>query len=111
MVTANTSEWSYEYLPYTVTEADGSESELPNYRIFPDDNPELYIAETNEHLPGDVQEGHARLVTAAPQLLEALEYFFNIMHDYRSSVRKGYVKQALDQSRTAILRATGRAYA
>jgi len=58
-----------------------------NYRIFPDDNPELYIAETNEHLPGELQEDDTRLITAAPQLLEALEYFFNIMHDYQSSVR------------------------
>jgi hypothetical protein len=46
---------------------------------------------------------------AASQLLEALEYFFNIMHDYQSSVRKGYVKHALDQARAAILKATGRA--
>ena len=46
---------------------------------------------------------------AAPELLTALEYFFNIMHDYQSSVRKGYVKHALDLARTAILKATGRA--
>ena len=109
MVTANTPEWSYEYLPYTVTQEDGTEGDLPNYRIFPDDAPEHYISETNEHLPGELQEDHARLITAAPQLLEALEYFFNIMHDYQSSVRKGYVKHALDQARIAILRATARA--
>jgi hypothetical protein len=46
---------------------------------------------------------------AASQLLGALEYFFNIMHDYPSSARKGYVKFALNQARAAILKATGRA--
>jgi len=46
--------------------------------------------------------------SAAPQMLEALEYFFNIMHDYRSSASKGYVRYALDQARAAILKATGR---
>jgi len=30
-----TSEWHFEYLPYTVTEADGSERELPHFRIYP----------------------------------------------------------------------------
>jgi len=108
-MTTPTPEWHYEYLPYTVTESDGSERELPNYRIFPDDAPEEYIAETNEHLPGDVQESHALLIAAAPQLLDALSYFFNIMHDYASSAEKGYIEVALDQARVAILRATGRA--
>ena len=108
-MTTQTLEWHYEYLPYTVTEADGSERELPNFRIYPlDDSPELYIAETNEYLPGDVQEAHAQLISAAPQLFEALEYFFNIMHDYKSSVQKGYVSQALDQARAALATAKGR---
>ena len=109
-MTTPTVEWSYEYLPYTVTEPDGSERELPNYRIFPDDAPpDEYIAETNEHLPGEVQEAHALLIAAAPELFAALEYFFNIMHDYTSSVRKGYVRHALDQARAAIAKAQGRA--
>jgi hypothetical protein len=108
MTALEKSQWSYEYLPYTVTEADGSERELPSYRIHPDDNPELYIAETNEHLPDDIQLGHARLIAAAPELLDALDYFFNIMHDYQSSRRKGYVKHALDKARAAIARATGK---
>jgi hypothetical protein len=72
MIALATAQWSYEYLPFTVTESDGSERELPNYRIYPDDNPEYYIAETNEHLPGDLQKAHARLVTASPKLLDAL---------------------------------------
>jgi hypothetical protein len=108
MVSTQTPEWHYEYLPYTVTETDGSERELPNFRIFPIDEPENYIAETNEHLPGDVQEAHALLITAAPDLFDALEYFFNTMHDYQSSVRKGYVKFALDKARAAIAKAKPR---
>lgn len=104
-----TPNWTYEYLPYTVTEADGSERELPNYRIHPaeGDDIEHYIAETNEHLPGEVQKAHAQLISAAPQLFEALEYFFNIMHDYASSRRKGYVTHALDMARSALSQAKG----
>ena len=108
-MTTQSIEWHYEYLPYTVTEADGSERELPNCRIYPlDDSPELYIAETNEDLPGEVQEAHAQLISAAPKLFEALEYFFNIMHDIESSKRKGYIKQAMDQARSALATAKGR---
>ena len=101
--------WGYEYMPYLMSEyADPSrEKEIPNYRIFPWDDPENYIAETNEHLPGDVQERHARVITAAPDLQEALHYFFNIMHDYQCSVRKGYVKLALEMARSALEKAKG----
>jgi hypothetical protein len=45
------------------------------------------------------------LIAAAPELHEALEFFFNIVHDYESSRRKGYVKLALDQARAAITKA------
>ena len=49
-------DWDYEYLPYLMSEfADPSrEKEIPNYRIFPTDDPENYIAETNEHLQGEL---------------------------------------------------------
>jgi hypothetical protein len=107
METTPTAQWSYEYLPYTVTEADGSERELPNYRVHPEDDPELYIAETNEHRPDDQQEAHARLISAAPDLLAALSYFFNIMHDYECSVRKGYVKLTFKMARSALEKAKG----
>jgi hypothetical protein len=107
-MTTPTPEWSVEYLPYTLTDADGTERELPNYRIAPYDEPELYIAETNEDLPDEVQAAHATLMSAAPQLLDALEYFFNIMHDFKSSFEKGYVEDAMKQARIAIARAHGR---
>jgi hypothetical protein len=101
--------WGYEYMPYLMSEsADPSrEKEIPHYRIFPWEDPEHYIAETNEHLPGEVQEAHALLISAAPDLRGALEYFFNIMHDYECSLRKGYVELALEMARSALEKAKG----
>jgi hypothetical protein len=48
-----------------------------------------------------------RLRNAAPDLQKALEYFFNIMHDYDSSRRKGYVRLAMDHARAALAKAKG----
>jgi len=101
--------WGYEYMPYVKPDAAGSDIDIPCYRIFPEQDPENYICETNEHLPGGEQEKHALMISAAPELFEALRYFFNIMHDYECSVRKGYVKLALDMARQALTRANGRA--
>lgn len=42
------------------------------------------------------------------ELLSTLTDFFNIMHDYESSVEKGYVLQAMERSRATIEQATGR---
>jgi hypothetical protein len=71
----------------------------------------LHIATVgNENQPdqsGEEITANARLIAAAPEMLETLEYFFNIMHDYESSRRKGYVKLALDQARAAIAKAKG----
>ena len=102
--------WHYEYLPYTMSESDDtkSEREIPNFRIFPVDDPENYIAETNEHLPGDTQERYALLIAAAPQLFDALEYFFNMLHDYQSSAHKGYIKHVMDLDPSALAAAEGR---
>lgn len=52
-------------------------------------------------------EANARLIVAAPKLLETLYTFFCIMHDYRSSILKGYVQQSLKQSSEVITEATG----
>jgi hypothetical protein len=70
------------------------------YADYPDSNlgvPQAYEFPAN-----------ARLIAAAPELLAALEYFYNIMRDYRSSVEKGYVKHALDMARDAIAKVEGR---
>jgi hypothetical protein len=75
MTTAfNSESWTYEYLPYIRTDFEDMsiEVEIPNFRIFPYEDPENYIAETNEHLPGDVQERHARMIVSAPALFDAL---------------------------------------
>jgi hypothetical protein len=103
-------DWHYEYLPYGTSESDDMKNvrEIPNFRIFPVDDPEHYIAETNEHLPGGTQERYALLIAAAPQLFDALEYFFNVLHDYQGSVRKGYVNHAMDLARSALAAAEGR---
>jgi len=47
------------------------------------------------------------LADAAPDLFYALDYFFNVMHDYQSSVEKGYVENALEKSRNALAKAKG----
>jgi hypothetical protein len=93
--------WGVEYLPYTAPDG----SEIPNFRIN-DANADT-VCETNENLPASVQEKAADLIAASPELLDTLDYFFNIMHDYKSSVRKGYVKHAMDLARAAIARAKG----
>jgi len=95
------SPWGVEYLPYTAEDG----SEIPNFRVN-DANGEA-VCETNEHLPAHVQEEAADLIAASAELLDALDYFFNIMHDYQSSVRKGYVKHAMDLARSAIAAAKG----
>jgi hypothetical protein len=59
--------WRIEYAPYT--NHDGRE--IPCFRIYPDDNDEACIAQTNEHLPRDIQERAANLIAAAPALLAA----------------------------------------
>ena len=46
-----------------------------------------------------------RLRKAAPDLYKALEYFFNIMHDYDSSRRKGYIRFAMEQARAVLAKA------
>ncbi len=97
--------WACEYLPYT--SQDGRE--IPCYRIYPPDAPDEYIAQTNEDLPDQIQRKHACLIAAAPELLDALEIFFNIMHDYESSLEKGYVTLAMDMARAALATAKGHA--
>ena len=94
--------WAYEYLPFFTTDTN---REIPNFRIFADDDSDGYIAETDENLSAGKQEQYAKLIAAAPDLYAALEFFFNIMHDYSSSARKGHVKFALQQARQALARA------
>jgi DNA polymerase IIIc chi subunit len=84
MTSTDTQIWTYEYQPYVAhdpreegihpdPELDPVEREIPCFRIYPEDRPEEYIAETNEHLPRDLQKRYARLIAAAPALLEAAQ--------------------------------------
>ena len=52
-------------------------------------------------------KANARLMAAAPELYDTLEYFFNIMHDYESSLQKGYVQHAMEMARAALTSAKG----
>jgi hypothetical protein len=76
-------------------------------------HPDIYIAEIAEQdsegrvASPDQQVANASLIASAPDLFDALEYFFNIMHDYKCSVRKGYVKIAFQKAREALARAKG----
>ncbi len=88
--------WKSEQLPCSCE----NDPESPHYRVV-DANWD-FVCATNENGPHDVQESIAALVADSPELLNALEFLVNIMHDYESSVRKGYVKHALELAQAAL---------
>lgn len=57
--------WLVEYVPYLKSGDDGANHEIPCFRIYPEDDPERWIAETNSDLPLEVQEEAALLVADA----------------------------------------------
>lgn len=65
------------------------------------------VGNPEQEQPREEITANARLIAAAPELLEALEHFFNIMHDYESSRRKGYISLAFDQARAVLAKARG----
>lgn len=95
--------WAYDYNPYAGQDG----CEIPAFEVLDAECNKVF--DTNEDTPAELQEANARLGAAAPTLLDALTYFFNIMHDYESSIEKGYVQQAMKQAKAAIDIATGRA--
>jgi hypothetical protein len=56
-----------EYCPYLKSDPDfpDVEHEVPCFRIFPEDDPERWIAQTNEDLPRQVQEEAALIMADA----------------------------------------------
>jgi hypothetical protein len=59
--------WFVEYSPYIKSDPDSPElgHEIPCFRIFPEDDPERWIAQTNEDLPREVQEEAALIMADA----------------------------------------------
>jgi hypothetical protein len=93
--------WVYQYNPYTSQEG----KEIPAFEVHGEEK----VCDTNEDRPCEEQEANARLIAASPELYDALENFFNIMHDYESSLSKGYVGHAMDLARAALTSAKGAA--
>jgi hypothetical protein len=91
--------WIYEYSPWKAQDG----SEIPAFEVHRAEK----VCDTNESCTVEEQEANARLIAAAPELYDALEHFFNIMHDYESSLRMGYVKHAMDMARAALTSAKG----
>ena len=59
--------WLVTYCPYFKSGPDCPEGirEIPCFRIFPEDDPERWIAQTNEDLPREVQEEAAVIMAEA----------------------------------------------
>jgi hypothetical protein len=59
--------WLVAYCPYVKSDpnAPEREHEIPCFRIFPEDDPERWIAQTNEDLPREVQEEIAVIMAEA----------------------------------------------
>jgi hypothetical protein len=90
------SQWAFEYLPWAAQNG----REIPCFRIFPEEAPEDYIADTNEHLPRDIQEANACLIASAPQLLKAAVRVV-------SRWEKGDLAEAVRELNAAIATAKG----
>lgn len=93
--------WAYEYLPYTAQDG----HEIPCFRIYPEDEPDDYIAETNEHLPFDIQEAYARQITASSLMFAALKFALPYMEDLAGSSDNKGERRAAKLMRAAIARA------
>jgi hypothetical protein len=89
-------EWAFEYLPYTAQDG----REIPCFRIYPEDSPEAFIAQTNEDLPLDVQRDNALLMAGAPRLLAAAALVIDRWV-------KGDLADAVRQLDAAVISATG----
>ena len=91
--------WIYEYSPWRAQDG----SEIPAFEIYGEEK----VCDTDENRPSEEQEANACLIASAPELYDALLYFFNIMHDYESSLDKGYVEYAMVLARTVLTSANG----
>lgn len=59
--------WFVSYCPHLECDwaSPGAELEIPCFRIYPEDDPNRWIAQTNPDLPIDVQAESAQLIAGA----------------------------------------------
>ena len=99
---------TFQYEPYfqSISDASDMDKEIPCYRIHAwdqiDGQPDRPIAETSADMPEEVQRRFAYLFAASEDLRDALDNLLSIMHDYESSLAKGYVNDAVEKARRAL---------
>jgi hypothetical protein len=74
--------WTYCYSPYTAQDG----HEIPAFEVHGDEK----VCDTNEDRPAGEQEANARLIAAAPDLLEAAE---KVIASWESGDLAGAVRQ------------------
>ena len=88
--------WVYQYSPYT--SQDGHE--IPAFEVHGEDK----VCDTNENQPSEEQEANARLIAAAPELLDALDCLLIYAADIHS---EDLDLEVYEQARAAIRQAKG----
>ena len=83
--------WAAEYTPVTARHG----GNIPTCRVLAASGSP--ICDIDGEASDEMHVARVRIIAAAPDLYEALGYFFNIMHDYESSRRKGYIRAAFDK--------------
>ena len=70
--------WTYQYSPYTTQDG----KDIPAFEIHGEGEK---VCDTVEDQPIEAQEANARLIVAAPELLEALQQCERLMRENRRS--------------------------
>jgi hypothetical protein len=91
--------WLSNYSPYTAQDG----AEIPAFEIHGTEK----VCDTNEDRPVEEQEANARLIAAAPDMLEALEFVRMMLADIEAAKRKGYYQKTPSVVATAIAKAIG----
>jgi hypothetical protein len=99
--------WGYEYNPYTVVSDSsplGIGADIPAYEVFDADCNKVF--DTNEDTSCELQEANARLGSAAPRLLSALDQLLTI---FDAEIAQGILwdDPRIDEARAAVAEAVG----